>query len=67
VPIYPLFINRTGSRSYQIIVRSPLRLQSGRGRDEEIARGIEDWCAVLQEIVAQHWDQWFAFTPLFVR
>jgi lauroyl/myristoyl acyltransferase len=67
VPIYPLFISRTGSRSYQIIVRSPLRLQTGRARDEEIARGIGDWCAVLQEIVAQHWDQWFAFTPLFAR
>ncbi len=67
VPIYPLFINRTGSRRYQIMVRAPLRLETGRPREQEIAHGVEQWCTILQETVAQRWDQWFAFTPIFVR
>lgn len=67
VPIYPLFIARAGHRSYQIIVREPIRLESSGRRDEDIARGVTQWCEVLQEIVADRWDQWFAFEPLFAR
>src|SRR3954470_9650021 len=58
VPIYPLFIARTGCRRYQIIVREPIRLESGGPRDQEIARGVSEWCDVLQEIVADRWEQW---------
>jgi lauroyl/myristoyl acyltransferase len=67
VPIYPLFIARTGCRSYQIIVREPIRLEATGDREQDIRRGVSQWCAVLQEIVAGHWDQWFAFTPIFAR
>lgn len=67
VPIYPLIIARAGFRSYQIIVREPIRLQNGGGRDEQIARGVSEWCDVLEEIIASRWDQWFAFTPIFAR
>ena len=66
VPIYPLFITRSGCRSYQIIVREPIQLRRENGtREEEIDKGVAQWCAVLEEIVAEHWDQWFAFTPIF--
>lgn len=66
VPIYPLFIARSGYRSYQIIVREPFQVARGAGaREEEIERGVAQWCAVLEEIIAQCWDQWFAFTPIF--
>src|SRR5437016_9090200 len=38
VPIYPLFIARSGYRSYQIIVREPITvIRSGRDRDNDIA------------------------------
>ncbi|HSP45364.1 MAG TPA: lysophospholipid acyltransferase family protein [Chthoniobacterales bacterium] len=67
VPIYPLFIARTGCRSYQIIVREPIRLEASGAREEDIARGVRVWCAVLQDMIADHWDQWFAFTPIFIR
>ena len=67
VPIYPLFIARAGHRSYQIIVREPIRLENTGRREEDIARGVTQWCEVLQEIVASRWDQWFAFEPLFAR
>jgi KDO2-lipid IV(A) lauroyltransferase len=66
VPIYPLFIARSGCRSYQVIVRPPIQLRRENGaREEEIDKGLAQWCAVLEEIIAQHWDQWFAFTPIF--
>lgn len=67
VPIYPLFIARAGCRTYQIIVREPIRLENRGDRDLDIARGVNHWCAVLQEIISHRWDQWFAFTLLFAR
>ena len=66
VPIYPLFIARSGYRCYQIIVREPIQVRRESGtREEGIDKGVAQWCAVLEEITAQHWDQWFAFTPIF--
>jgi lauroyl/myristoyl acyltransferase len=66
VPIYPLFIARSGCRSYQIIVREPIQLRRESGtREQEIDKGLGQWCVVLEEIIAEHWDQWFAFTPIF--
>jgi lauroyl/myristoyl acyltransferase len=67
VPIYPLFIARAGYRSYQIIVREPIRLENTGQRDQEIARGVAKWCEVLEEIVASRWEQWFALAPMFGR
>lgn len=65
-PIYPLFIARSGCRSYQVIVREPIHLRRESGtREEEIDKGLAQWCAVLEEMIAQRWDQWFAFTPIF--
>jgi len=66
-PIYPLFITRTGCRRYQIIVREPIRIHASGERATDIAKGAAQWCTVLEEIIAGHWEQWFAFTPIFVR
>ena len=67
VPIYPLFIARTGYRSYQIIVREPITVRrSARERTDDIAEAIEKWCRVLEQWIADHWDQWFAFAPGFL-
>jgi lauroyl/myristoyl acyltransferase len=66
VPIYPLFIARAGYRSYQIIAREPIQIPRGSGtREEDIGRSVARWCAVLEEIIAHRWEQWFAFTPIF--
>lgn len=66
VPIYPLFIARSGHRSYQIIVREPIVIgRTGASREEDVARGVARWCVVLQEIIEESWDQWFAFAPIF--
>jgi len=68
VPIYPLFIARSGFRSYRIIVREPISVRrTDRARDEDIAGAVAIWCEVLEEILAHHWDQWFAFAPIFSK
>ena len=67
VPIYPLFIARFGCRRYAIIVHEPIRLESTGDREKDIAKGVGQWCAILEAIVAERWDQWFAFTPIFAR
>jgi lauroyl/myristoyl acyltransferase len=65
-PIYPLFIVRTGYRKYKIIAREPIVCSRGTGsRDEVIADAMQRWAQVLEEIVKCHWQQWFAFAPLF--
>jgi lauroyl/myristoyl acyltransferase len=66
VPIYPLFIARAGNRSYQVIVREPIPVLRGSGtREEDIEQGVAQWCAVLEEVIAHRWEQWFAFAPIF--
>jgi phosphatidylinositol dimannoside acyltransferase len=67
VPIYPLFIARLGCRRYEIIARPPIRIDNTGERERAIAEGMRQWCAILEEIVATRWDQWFAFTPIFAR
>lgn len=67
-PIFPLFIVRSGFRRYTIIVREPIDVRRGGGsRDEDIAAPVGQWCAVLQNVIDQHWDQWFAFIPIFAN
>ena len=67
VPIYPLFIARSGYRSYQIIVREPISVaRTERDRDADIALAVEQWCRVLEQLISEHWDQWFAFAPGFL-
>ncbi len=66
VPIYPLFIVRVAYYRYRILVQEPIiASRSGRSRDEAIAAAAAAWCRVLEPILTQHWDQWFAFAPIF--
>jgi lauroyl/myristoyl acyltransferase len=66
-PIYPLFIARSGYRSYQIIVREPINvLRTGREREDDITPAVTKWCGVLEQMIAERWDQWFAFAPGFL-
>ncbi len=66
LPIFPLFIVRSGFRRYTIIVRDPITIERhGANRDDDIVPGVAQWCVALQSVIAQHWDQWFAFVPIF--
>lgn len=64
--IFPLFIARCGYRRYKIIVREPMTCsRSHTTREEDINVALQQWCVVLDEVIARYWDQWFAFTPMF--
>jgi phosphatidylinositol dimannoside acyltransferase len=66
MPVYPLFIVRTGYRKYKIIVREPIVcFRDGRARDQVIGEAMQTWGRVLEETVKAYWPQWFAFAPLF--
>ena len=68
VPIFPLFIVRGGYRSYEIIVREPIRVcRHSVERQNDIAPAVTQWCNVLEQTIAQHCSQWFGFAPVFAR
>ena len=65
-PIYPLFMVRTGYRQYKIIAREPIHCsRKGRSRDEQVSEAMRIWARVLEENVRMHWQQWYAFVPIF--
>ena len=65
VPIFPLFIVRTGYRKYKIIAREPITCaRRNESRDLIIAQAMQRWAAVLQDVIRTYWPHWFAFTPL---
>ncbi|MDQ6655119.1 MAG: lysophospholipid acyltransferase family protein [Verrucomicrobiota bacterium] len=67
VPIYPLFIARTGFRRYRVVVREPITItRATRSRDEAIGTAVATWCSLLERVLAAHWPQWFAFAPPFI-
>ena len=67
-PIYPLFIARAGFRKYRVVVRDPMTVvRTSRGREEAIAAAVQTWCSVLEDVVARHPLQWFAFASPFTR
>lgn len=68
MPIYPLFIVRSGFRRYTIIVREPISIaRTATARDEAIIPAVDQWCRVLEAVTTRHWDQWFTFVPLFTK
>jgi len=66
VAIFPLFIVRKGYRRYGIIVHEPIKVERGSGdRRQAISSAVAEWSSALERVLAQHWDQWFAFVPIF--
>ena len=66
-PCQPLFITRSGWRSYRITVRQPLVLPArprGTSTDNPAA---QVWGNAVLEIIRPHWDQWFVFEKLLHR
>jgi lauroyl/myristoyl acyltransferase len=67
-PIYPLFIVREGYRKYKIIACAPISCSRDNGtREEAIDAAMQSWAQILEEEVRRHWNQWYAFTPVFAE
>lgn len=63
-PIYPMFVMRSGRRSYRLVARPRIDLvRRSRNRDDDIRRGIDAWIVSLEEAVRGNWQQWFTFEP----
>jgi lauroyl/myristoyl acyltransferase len=65
VPIYPLFIVRTGRRRYRLIVGKPIEVVRTRDRDESLERAMSLWTRELETVIRQAWFQWFTFAPYY--
>lgn len=66
VPIYPLFVSRVGMRRYRIMTHPPIHVErTSRDRDHDIAGAVETWRAILENVIREHWQQWFTFEPFF--
>lgn len=64
VPIYPMFVVRTGLRSYTLITGEPITVER-LGRTRDFGPAIAKWIAQLEHVVRENWFQWFAFEPFF--
>jgi predicted LPLAT superfamily acyltransferase len=65
VPIYPLFIVRTGRRRYRLIVAKPIEVVRTRNRDEAFERAMSEWTRELEKVIRAAWFQWFTFAPFY--
>jgi lauroyl/myristoyl acyltransferase len=66
MPIYPLFVVRAGFRRYRIVAFQPIRVAGEhKARDEQVARAMQIWTDILEQMVRQNWSQWYSFRPLF--
>ena len=64
-PIFPLFVVRLGYRRYGVAVFEPVLIARTADRAADVARGVESWCRTLEQMVREHWHQWFALDPVF--
>jgi lauroyl/myristoyl acyltransferase len=61
VPIYPIFVVRRGWQRYLLRAEPPFELVRSRDRDADFAAAARKWTAVLEQVIRDDWQQWFAF------
>jgi lauroyl/myristoyl acyltransferase len=65
VPIFPLFIVRSGYRRYRIVACAPIHVRRTQSaRRDDLESGLRAWRRVLEKVVTDYPAQWFAFVPL---
>jgi lauroyl/myristoyl acyltransferase len=66
VPIFPLFVVRSGYHRYKIIACPPIECRrSPEPRDASVDHALNAWCHTLENVIALNWSQWFSFVPIF--
>jgi predicted LPLAT superfamily acyltransferase len=64
VPVFPLFIIRTGRRRYRLLTCAPIHVERrSRHRDDDLKGAVDEWTKKLEEVIRTGWYQWFAFDP----
>ncbi len=62
VPIYPLFVIRSGRRRYRLHTCAPIVVQRTTARrDDDLREAVDSWARQLETIIDAGWYQWFAF------
>jgi phosphatidylinositol dimannoside acyltransferase len=67
-PIYPVFMTRTGSRSYHIHFLPQIPYPTSTNaleRRQEADKLQAAWAALLWDFLHEHWDQWMCLDPAF--
>src|SRR3954449_667398 len=64
VPIHPMFVVRSGLRSYTLVSGAPITVER-KGRERDFGPAIDTWIAQLEQVIRDYWLQWFAFEPFF--
>jgi lauroyl/myristoyl acyltransferase len=64
VPIYPVFVVRRGRQRYLLRAEAPFEIVRSRDRDADFAVATRTWCAVLEGVIRDDWQQWFSFEEL---
>ena len=67
-PLYPIFIVRTGWRSYRILVGGAMdagRHADDTQRNQGLNRAVDDWRKALEGTVREYWHNWFVFEEVF--
>ncbi len=64
VPIYPLFVIRTGRRRYRLQTCEPIVVLRTRARrDDDLRDAVATWTKHLETVIEAGWYQWFMFEP----
>ena len=67
-PLFPIFITRTGWRSYAVTAHAPWLWPTGRlEKNATQQQAAMWWSGLLADAVQQHASQWFVFEPVFKR
>ena len=69
VPIYPVFVVRTGYKQYRVEMGAKIELERtrGAGREQALKNAAIQWGNVLGNLIHRHGDQWFVFEPMFTK
>jgi len=66
VPIFPLFVIRLGRRRYQLLTCAPFTVErTTRDRDADLRGGVKAWSEILEQVIREHWYQWYTFEPFY--
>ena len=64
-PIFPLFVIRRGWRMYKVLTGPPIEVRrTSRDRNRDLQPAIATWSEFLEQVIREHWHQWYMFAPL---
>ncbi len=63
--VLPVFIPITGYKSYEIIVETPLYMETGEGVTDEVKTNLQKIITIWEKYISRYPTQWFTFMPFW--